>query len=590
MGNFKKLAALALCGALMANCSGCSYFYTIEKEGNEPADTFDDFCDNILTDILEDDALNTHYTVTNPWDYGVKFDEDDYTLGSVDLEEAEESYEEMREVLKQLKSYDYDNLSKQQKITYDVLESYINKQLAFEGTDELVSLFSPNSGIISNLSTTFIEYQFYEVDDVEEYLLFLADTDNYMEEVFEFTKYQAEEGYFIPDEVADEVIEQCEKYIESENEPLIITFEDKINQLDISDDEKEDYIERNKKCVQKEYLPIYQDTIDLLEDLKGSCVNDGGLCGYGSVGKKYYEAIVATKTSSDMTPKEMAEYLDDAMDEVMLEMSVIYSLDEQTYMDYFDYKPKFKTPAEVTEFILENMENKFPTPPTKEYRIEYQNPACEIEGTLAYYLMARIDDISVNNIKVNGSAVKDDPMTLYFTMAHEGFPGHLYQYTSMFDNDEICDLRKTLSFIGVTEGWAEYASTECAEYLNVSDNMEKMIYLNDIFGYILCSRVDVGVNYQDWDVDDVYDYLKDYIDVDDEVAESMFYTAVGDPGIYLPYTVGHLLMRDLREETEEELGDKFDELEYHTFIIELGVVPFDVLEREVDEWASAQTK
>ena len=590
MGKFKKLAALALCGTMMLNCSGCSYFFTIEKEGTESADTFDDFCNELLVDMLKDDALNAHYTVTDPLEYGVKFEEDDYNLGSVDLDDALENYEDMRDVLKKLKSYDYDGLSKQQQITYDVLDSYINKQLAFEGTDELGSFFAPNTGIISNLSTTFIEYQFYEVDDVEEYLLFLSDSDDYMEEVFDFTEYQAEEGYFIPDQVADEVIKQCEKYIESDNEPLIITFEDKINQLDISDDEKKEYIRRNKEIVQEEYLPIYQDTIDLLEDLKGSCVNDGGLCGYGSVGKKYYEAIVATKTSSDMTPKTMSKYLDDAMDDVMLEMSVIYSLDEQTYMDYFDYKPKFKTPAEVTEFILDNMENKFPKPVTYEYRIEYQNPACEIEGTLAYYLLARIDDISVNNIKVNGSAVKDDPLTLYFTMAHEGYPGHLYQYTSMFDNDEICDLRKTLGFIGVTEGWAEYASTQCAEYLNVSDNMEKMIYLNDIFGYILCSRVDVGVNYEDWDIDDVYDYLKDYIDVDEEMAESMFYTAVGDPGIYLPYTVGHLLMRDLRAEAEKELGDKFNELEYHTFIIELGVVSFDILEREVNEWVLAQKK
>ena len=88
----------------------------------------------------------------------------------------------------------------------------------------------------------------------------------------------------------------------------------------------------------------------------------------------------------------------------------------------------------------------------------------------------------------------------------------------------------------------------------------------------------------------LYDYLKDYIDVDEEMAESMFYTAVGDPGIYLPYTVGHLLMRDLRAEAEKELGDKFNELEYHTFIIELGVVSFDILEREVNEWVLAQKK
>ncbi|MGN0374666.1 MAG: DUF885 domain-containing protein [Butyrivibrio sp.] len=579
---FKKIAAVGLLTAILFTFSGCSYFFKVNKD--DTAELFDRFCEEMFTDILAGDSFNAHYMVSDPSEYGVVFTDEDFNLGTISLEDSEEYYSYIREKYSEMKAMNYSALSDEQQLTYDILETYMEIQLGYEGTDELVNLFAPNSGIISNLSTNFIEYQFYDEEDVKQYLMFLADVDNYMEQVFDFTRKQAPKGYFMPEQVADKVIEMCQKYKEAENEPLIITFEDRINTLDLSSEKKQEYIERNAEYVEKYYLPVYEKTIDLLEELKKSGNNDGGLSGYGKTGIKYYEAIVAEKTSSDITPDELADYLDDAMDDVIYSMVEIYYSDEDTYNNAGMYQPDFDNPEAVMEFLLDNIEAKFPKPCTQNYSIEYQNPACETDGVLAYYVTSRIDDISRNNIKVNGSAVAGDTMTMYLTLAHEGFPGHLYQYTAAFDHENIPEIRKALDFIGVTEGWAEYASVQCLEYLDISDSMKEMIYLNEIFSYILCSRLDVGIHYEGWSVRDSYEYLSEYIECDEELAEDIYYDIAGDPGVYLPYTVGHLYMRELREKAEKKLGSKFDEKEYHQFIISLGPAPFDVIEKKLDDW------
>ncbi len=581
-----RVTALIMSFVMLFCCSGCSLFFKIEQKDVDSS--FDEYCDRVVVKFFENDSLNAHFTLSNPETLGIKYGEDDYTLGEVNLNDSAEAYSEMETLLKELKEFNYAALTDEQQLTYDILKDYFEKQLAYKGTDELINLFAPNSGLIGNLSTNFIEYQFYDKEDVEQYLMFLKSVDTYMESVFEFTRNQAKKGYFMADELVDRVIEMCETYINAENEPLLITFEDRIAKLDLSDEEKDSFITTNEEYVEKYYLPVYQKTIDLMEELRGSGINDGGLAGYGKTGVQYYEAIVAEKTSSDMTPKEVAEYLDEAMDNVWQDLVAMYYKDSEAYFAADSYQPDFSDPNEVMEFLLDNITDRFPEPYTENYTIEYQNPACEIEGTTAYYVSCRIDDISVNNIKVNGSAVKDDSLRMYLTLAHEGFPGHAYQFTSAYGNEEIPAVRKIVDFIGYTEGWAEYASTLCTDYLGISDNMQEMIYLNDIFSYIICSRVDVGVNYEGWSVSDTLDYLSEYLECDEELAEGIYYDVVGDPGIYLPYTVGHLKFRELREKVENKLGKNFDEKEYHQFYVSLGLASFDVAEDRLDKWLAEQ--
>ena len=293
-------------------------------------------------------------------------------------------------------------------------------------------------------------------------------------------------------------------------------------------------------------------------------------------GKKYYEAIVREKTSSNMSPEELKEMLDDNITKTL---TAAVTISPEDAVAAPQYQPDFKTADEIVEFLTEHIEEDFAAPVTKDYNIK-----------------CRIDDISVNNIKVNSSVVGSDNLTLYTTLAHESYPGHLYQLTGFFNKKDIPNIQKILDFIGATEGWAQYASKCAVNYLDATDGIKDFINLNSMLSYTLIARVDVGVNYDGWTIDDVYDYLSSYIMVSDDfdseenVAAQFYDIAIGNAGDYIPYAAGYIKMVNMREHAEDELGDKFNPVEFHSFINSIGVTTFDIYEAELDKWIESKTK
>lgn len=598
----KRAVSMILCLVMILSLAACS---SDKKESsNKPQSSqatkpkeidvqtkFDEFCDRLFAEYLEDDPLNAHFLVSNPADYGIEYDEDDYTLGEVSFESNDEDLESLQKYLRELNSFSRADLSADRQLTYDIISEYTRIQKELGDDAEIVNLFAPSVGIASNLSTIFNEYEFYDKKDVNEYLLFLKDTKRYMEQCIKFTQEQAAQGYFMTDKIADKAVDECKKHYDGKGKDLIESFEEKLDELKLNESEKNSYIKKQKDYIEKYYLPAFKNAADSLKKLKGSSDNDGGLCNYGAVGNNYYSALVQEKTSSDMTPDDAIELLDGKLKEIITAMMLINADD---YADYLNYNPDFEDADEILEFLVENIETSFPAPVTTNYTLKNMSETSENDMTAAYYVKSRIDDISINNIKVNDSSVGSNVTELYSTLAHEGFPGHMYQFTAMYANEDIPNIRKVLDFIGATEGWAQYASNCALQFLDTTDGVKDMIYMNTIFNYALKARVDLGVNYEGWTIDDTYDYLKSYIQVDDNfesednTASQLYYIAVGNPAEYLPYAVGYIKMLDMRDTAEKKLKNKFDEKEYHEFIINLGVAPFSVYESALNKWIKAQ--
>lgn len=563
----KRAVSMILCLVMILSLAACS---SDKKESsNKPQSSqatkpkeidvqtkFDEFCDRLFAEYLEDDPLNAHFLVSNPADYGIEYDEDDYTLGEVSFESNDEDLESLQKYLRELNSFSRADLSADRQLTYDIISEYTRIQKELGDDAEIVNLFAPSVGIASNLSTIFNEYEFYDKKDVNEYLLFLKDTKRYMEQCIKFTQEQAAQGYFMTDKIADKAVDECKKHYDGKGKDLIESFEEKLDELKLNESEKNSYIKKQKDYIEKYYLPALKNAADSLKKLKGSSDNDGGLCNYGAVGNNYYSALVQEKTSSDMTPDDAIELLDGKLKEIITAMMLINADD---YADYLNYNPDFEDADEILEFLVENIETSFPTPVTTNYTLKNMSETSENDMTAAYYVKSRIDDISINNIKVNDSSVGSNVTELYSTLAHEGFPGHMYQFTAMYANEDIPNIRKVLDFIGATEGWAQYASNCALQFLDTTDGVKDMIYMNTIFNYALIARVDLGVNYEGWTIDDTYDYLKSYIQVDDNfesednTASQLYYIAVGNPAEYLPYAVGYIKMLDMRDTAEKSL-------------------------------------
>lgn len=577
----RRAVAVALAGAMTLSLIGCGAQSKEKREQKK----FDEYCDELFVDEMGDNVLNIHYKLADPEKYGIKVN--DYTLGNFTVDEIEDSEKSNKETLEKLNSFDAELLTERQQLSLKTLIAYYEQQSEYDGLYMLDNMFGTNSGLVANMSTNFIEYVFDDEQDVKEYLDLLKDTRRYVGQVLDFTKKQAEEGYFMASFCAQSNIDNCEKYLESDNNPLVASFEEKVEALDIDEAKKKEYIATNEEYVAEYFDAAYQDIIDVLSKLMEGETNDKGLY-YMDGGKDYYTAVVHDKTSTQMTPENIIKLLDNELEDLFTEYATLYYSDTSLLEQEMNLDPGMSDTKEILEYLADNCTSEFPEPATKDFVVQYQSKATEIDGTVAYYLTARLDQLDYNSIKVNGSAVEGDDIGLYTTLAHEGFPGHLYQFTSVYNNEEIPNVLKLLDFIGFTEGYAEYASDRSYYMLGCSDELSQMCILDNMLGYVLQSRVDLGVNYEGWEIDDVVDYLSTYINDDGSTSQGIYESVISDPGLLLPYTVGHIKMIKLREKAERKLGDNFDAKEYHQLILDTGIVSFEIMQDELDSYIASK--
>lgn len=582
----KKITALFLSSVIAVTCFGCSSVKKAVKRNDSVL--FDEICEEIFTNSISSSVLGSHFMIMNPSEYGIEFDEDAYGFGETNIDNFKEAEKENAEYLDRINSINRNFLSEQQKITYDVLKWELETETAYTGTYYLQNILGPTGGVVANLAVNYIEYAFYREDDIDDYFRIIEATPDGISSFCDFVYEVSDKGYMLPDCILDKDIEQCDNYLNAERNPIEESFVSKIEKLNLDENKKNEYIEKNKKIVAENITPCYIMLKETIQNVKGTGKTEGGLVNYGNDGKRYYEALLRQKTSSDMSVKETAKYIDKKLAAYIRDLQMIYLLDSKAVEVLDNYEPDFETPEEVLEFIISHMEDEFVNPVTTEYNIEYMNPACEIDGVLAYYMCAPIDNVSYNNIKVNKSMVGLDAMSMYTTIAHEGMPGHMYQFTSMYSNNEIPDIRKICDFIGAYEGWAEYAATRTFKYLIEKDNLpessDTIFLINERFSYLLYSRVDIGVNYEGWTIEDVQEYLADYIGDNYEAAKEMYYGTIGDPCVMMPYTVGTEIMFDMEMEFDDHYGNEEGHKMFNKFIFENGIMPFPVYESLMDKF------
>src|SRR5699024_5372661 len=179
-----------------------------------------------------------------------------------------------------LTAFSYDDLNIQNRITYDILEYYL--EAAQESADYL--LYDEPLGLVSGVQTQLpvilSEYQFYDRGDVEDYLKLMQSTPDYIDSLIQFERQKSEAGLFMADYAADTVIEQCSAFLEmGDGNYLYSTFSDRIAGLDeLTEEEKSDYIEDNALMMEDYVYPAYQTLLAAVEELKGTGQNEKGLC------------------------------------------------------------------------------------------------------------------------------------------------------------------------------------------------------------------------------------------------------------------------------------------------------------------------
>lgn len=584
INKFKKLISIFM--VCLLALSGCSpdtkkpddiYEYSL--------DSFDSFINDLFTSEVTGNSITLNYTLAHPENFGITSVEPSY--GSTDLEHLDDDSQTI-EAINALKSFDYNKLSDDQKLTYDILLDNLETTLEYSELYLYDKTLSPTIGLNCQLPILLAEYSFRTKQDVYDYVALIKTTDDYFSFLLELEKMKSEKGLFMTDDLAEQIIEQCDIFTENPEENYLIEiFNDKIDEMkDFSDTEREKLKQENKKAVLEHVVPAYDLLANGLEELMGTGKYEGGLCNYPD-GDAYYRYLIRSGVGTNRSVDEIEKLIDRYMKLAFYEMGTILRENPNILDEVEDASFPLSDPYEILDDLQERIYDEFPKLPKTSYTIKYVHPSLEDNLSPAFYLTPAIDDYTQNVIYINQSEQYAE-QDIYTTLAHEGFPGHLYQmvYTAA---KGISPVRSLLSYSGFTEGWATYVELLSYRMGAIEENMGALLSANQLITLCVYAKCDIGVNYHGWTVDDVSDYVSSLFgELEESVMKEIYDAMVSEPANYLNYVVGCMEFMELRTTAEDTLGNKFDPIAFHDFILTTGPAPFEMIAERLAVWLSKQ--
>ena len=578
---FKKVFLVLFLLVVPFSLTSCKFNW-----GKADVSTFDEYTTSLFASVLGNDEFTLHWLFKQQENYG--FEEH----GKVSLPTPSSpsilSSVAINYLFGKIEAYDYNELNFDQKMTYNVISDLL---LNYNSKTPEMSYLSNNYlgsylGYQAQLPLLLSEYKFYDESDIEYYFNFMDIVPDTFKQYVDYEYKKAEKGYGMPDYVIDKVINQCVEFVkESSNHFLIKTFDDRISNLNLTDEKKNYYVEENIKHVTGPLCDGYKYVRDNLPGIKGKATNNLGLAHY-DIGKEYYKIKFRDATGYDIPIEDAITYVDSKLNACISELRNLITNDTDLTNKLSSTSLMNVTPLEQLELYKALINNHFPT--IENYptiNVKYIDPSMENHFSPAAYMTSPLDDYTEEFIYLNNAKIDGDYNYLYATLAHEGIPGHMYQ-NIYFKSLDVNPLRKVLKNSGYSEGWATYAEIYSYNFCEKYDaNVIKYLKLNDLINGALTARLDLGIHYEGWTIDDTLAFLNKYFKgYTYEKAQKIFEQLVEVPTNSQMYYFTYFKINDMYERTKNALGTAFNEVEFHKLLLDCGPVPLRYIETVVDEY------
>lgn len=539
---------------------------------------FEKFTDELFLKEVQRDTITLNFSLDHWKDYG--FTQEEITFGHFSPSYIENVLASYENYLTSLNTFNYDELTKSQQLTYDILKYSFELELSQYGLILYHEVLGPTTGIQAQLPILLAEFDINTKDDLEIYLKLVESVNKYMKEICEFQKLKSESGLFMREDTANEIIKQCLEFIQKpESNFLISTVNSKINNLgDLSEEEKTSYQSLNQDVIINSLIPSYELLIATLQELKSTGNNDKGLC-YYEKGSEFYEYLIACNTSSSKTIPQMIEMIDLSIEENISTMGEILSDDPSVYDQVLTFTFPLTEPEQIITYLQEAILADFPSIPHVNCLVSYVPESLQEHISPAMYIVPPIDNYENNIIYINSYY---DLSNIFPTMAHEGYPGHLYQ-SVYFRNSQTSPIRSLLNFGGYIEGWATYVEYYSYYLAGLDENVADFIVANMATNMGVYCRLDMGIHYEGWTMSNTYSYLNSIGINDIELCSLLFATILEEPALYPQYGIGYLELLELKNMAQEKLGNSFVLKDFHTFILDMGPASFSIIMDRMDQ-------
>lgn len=607
----KKILALCLVFFL-----GIGMGY-VSEHGLSENSRFESFTENLFRAEVSANTLTLHYALAAPASQGIK--KPAVSLGTVssDAASAEETARLCQNYEKQLKNFHYSRLSKDNQLTLDMLLLYFHTRASLGKNYILDEPLGPSLGIQAQLPVLLAEYAFYTKEDISDYLKLLGTIKPYFQSILDFEKEKISSGCFMSNTTLDRILKQCSSFIQNpDSNYMDDIFAQKLKTFSnpkLSQKDQEELCTYHHKLIIQQVIPAYQELVSGLKTLRGSGKNSRGLA-YFEGGRAYYLYLLQSQTGTYVPVKKIEQRLSAQLLKDYEEIQTLLKSDPSLASSLSQYSTAITlTPSQMLEKLPSLMAGDFPELKNTTYELRSVHESMKSFLSPAFYLTPPVDTGSPNVIYINDSG-RSTSLELFGTLAHEGFPGHLYQTVS-FSRSKPANIRYLITSSGYVEGWATYVESYAYQYaaslmtnlsrnsassdfhdsdtsgtsdtsgksstsnMSSASNATRLAWLNRSMNLCIYSLIDIGIHYRGWEQARVAAFLKAFGITNASAASEIYQYIVETPGNYLKYYWGYLNFLDLKKSCQNSMGADFDLKKFHRKIMEIGPVQFPVLEK-----------
>lgn len=580
---FSSICFILLSGTILFGCGQASTQTSLKQK------KFDRFLNSCFREYAAENTVTLHFKLSNPSAYGIKTPVSP-TYGDLSSDTLKKNCSRSKELLQKLYTFPTSNLTKKQKLTWQIFQDYLNESIMNE---KYILYSSPlgTNGLQSEIPVTLSEYRLDNEKDVKDYLSLVNQVPELFTQILDFEQERRNAGIISPSFVISDTIDQIDQFLNAseENNLLIQSFEERLAEVEpLSKDQKASYIANNRLLVTDKVLPAYKSLKTSLQAYTNDSKNTSSkerLCEYKN-GQDYYKFLLMSNVGTDFSPEDCITILESQLKNTVKDISSLTTKNKDLYTEYLSATPALSAPKEIMNTLKNDSLIDFPE--IKNISCQLKNVPDALSGTsaCAFYLVPPIDSTKDNIIYINKSRV--DSNELFSTLAHEGYPGHLYQ-TNYFLTTNPSPLRTFLHCAGYDEGWGTYAqlySYNFIEFKNVDEQTTKQLRQlyrdNDLLSLSLSSLCDLYVNYKNYDENALANYLQTY-GIDKDSAQNLYRYVIENPTTYLSYSIGCYELDQLKQTMSDSLGKAFKISDFHEAVLNVGSCNFSILRQEIEK-------
>lgn len=580
---FASICFILLSGTILFGCGQASTQTSLKQK------KFDRFLNSCFREYAAENTVTLHFKLSNSSAYGIKTPVSP-TYGDFSSDTLKKNCSRSKELLQKLYTFPTSSLTKKQKLTWQIFQDYLNESIMNE---KYILYSSPlgTNGLQSEIPVTLSEYRLDNEKDIKDYLSLVNQVPELFTQILDFEQERRNAGLISPSFVISDTIDQIDQFLNAseENNPLIQSFEDRLTEVEsLSKDQKASYIANNRLLVTDKVLPAYKSLKTSLQAYTNDSKNTSSkerLCEYKN-GQDYYKFLLMSNVGTDFSPEDCITILESQLKNTVKDISSLTTKNKDLYTEYLSATPALSAPKEIMNTLKNDSLIDFPE--IKNISCQLKNVPDALSGTsaCAFYLVPPIDSTKDNIIYINKSRV--DSNELFSTLAHEGYPGHLYQ-TNYFLTTNPSPLRTFLHCAGYDEGWGTYAqlySYNFIEFKNVDEQTTKQLRQlyrdNDLLSLSLSSLCDLYVNYKNYDENALANYLQTY-GIDKDSAQNLYRYVIENPTTYLSYSIGYYELDQLKQTMSDSLGKAFKISDFHEAVLNVGSCNFSILRQEIEK-------